>query len=122
MVDNTRYYQPDIKTLIKNQADSVLANVYNKGYKVLQWTDEDLLLNAAANTDSKYALVFSTGTEFINGSEFFNRIESIVEHDFFIAGHVLDRGDAYYELHHQCYLVNLEYYRKLGRPSVGQKI
>lgn len=121
MVDNTRNYHPDIRSLIKNQADHVLANVYNKGYKVLQWIDEDELLDEASKTNSKYALVFSTGTEFINGSNFFDSLENIIEKDFFLAGHILDRGDAYYELHHQCYLINLVYYKLLGKPKIGKQ-
>ena len=121
MVDNIKNYQSDIRLLMKNQADGVLANLYNKGYKVLQWFNEDELLNEASKTNCKYALVFSTGTEFINGSAFFDNIENLLEKNFFIAGHILDRGDAYYELHHQCYLINLDYFKKLGNPKVGQQ-
>lgn len=121
MVDRINSYDPDIRPLIKNQADLVLSNIYNKGYKILQWTDEDVLLKAAAKTPSDYALVFSTGTEFTNGSKFFDNLEKLIESDFFIAGHVLDRKDAYYELHHQCYLINLKYYRQLEQPEIGQQ-
>lgn len=121
MVDNTKNYQPDIRSLIKNQADAVLANIYNKGYKILQWVDEDQLLNAAAETSYDYAVVFSTGTEFINGDEFFVNIEALIKENFFIAGHILDRGDAYYELHHQCYVINLKIYRQLGKPPIGNQ-
>lgn len=120
-VDNTRTYQSDIRSLIKNQADGVLATLHLKNYTVLQWIDEDALLNHAANLNYKYAVVFSTGTEFINGNSFFNNLKDLIKQDFFLAGHVLDRGDAYYELHHQCYVVNLEYYTKLGKPKVGQQ-
>ncbi len=119
MVDNTRHYQSDIRSLIINQAESVLVNIYNKGYKVIQWTDEDTLLSAAADTDSSHAVVFSTGTEFIGGQRFFDELEMLMSKDFFLAGHILDRGDAYYELHHQCYVMNLELYKKLGKPPVG---
>jgi hypothetical protein len=70
----------------------------------------------------EYAVVFSTGTEFINGSHFFNEIERLVNTDFYIYGHILDRGEAYYELHHQCYLINLKRYKELGCPEIGQSI
>jgi hypothetical protein len=65
--------------------------------------------------------VFSTGTEFINGTAFFDAILQLIKQDFFIAGHILDRKDAYYELHHQCYIVNLEKYKELGCPDIGQQ-
>lgn len=120
-VDNTRAYKSDIREFMKNQADGTLVNLYNKGYVVYQWLDEDALLKHAMSKGHKYAVVFSTGTEFLNGTAFFEAVESLIETDFFIAGHILDRSDAYYELHHQCYVVNLEKYQLLGCPCVGQQ-
>lgn len=120
-VDNTHIYSNAwTKELIKNQADLSITNITSKGYSVIQGQDEDTLLKYVA-TDYKYAVVFATGTEFINGSSFFDELNNLVNTDFFIAGHVLDRGDAYYELHHQCYVVNLDYYKKFNQPSVGQQ-
>jgi len=120
-VDNTRTYQSNIREFIKNQADGVLANIYNKGWTVYQWLDEDVLLRHAAKKGHKWAVVFSTGTEFINGTVFFDAVLKLIKQDFFIAGHILDRNDAYYELHHQCYIVNLEIYNTLNCPSVGKQ-
>jgi hypothetical protein len=120
-VDNTRKYQNSIREFMKNQADGTLANIYNKGWVIYQWTDEDALLRHASDKGHKWAVVFSTGTEFINGTAFFDAILQLIKQDFFIAGHVLDRKDAYYELHHQCYVVNLEKYKELGCPEVGQQ-
>ena len=121
MVDNTQHYLPFIKEFIKNQADGVLDNLYKKGYHVLVGTDENILLNHAANLDYDHALVFSTGTEFVNGTDFFKSIDQLVHEDFYIAGHVLDRKDGYYELHHQCYVINLKYFRQTNRPEIGKQ-
>ena len=120
-VDNTNTYKSSIKELMKNQADYTITNLYSKGYNVYQGTCEDSLLKHTSDLMYTHAVVFSTGTEFINGDEFFNTIQSLITQDFFIAGHVLDRGDAYYELHHQCYLINLITYKQLGCPEVGQQ-
>jgi len=120
-VDNTRGYNSGIRELIKNQADGVLANVYNKGYPIYQWIDEDVLLKHVASLGYTHAVVVSTGTEFINGSKFFEAIEALTKIDFLVAGHVLDRKDAYYELHHQCYVVNLFHYNMLGQPFIGNQ-
>lgn len=120
-VDNTNTYQSSIRELMKNQADYTVTNLYSKDYNVYQGTCEDSLLEHTANLNYKYAVVFSTGTEFINGNNFFNSIKSLISKDFFIAGHILDRGDAYYELHHQCYIVNLTVYKQLGYPEIGQQ-
>jgi hypothetical protein len=120
-VDNTRKYQSNIRELMKNQADGTLVNIYNKGWNVYQWIDEDALLRHATNRGHKWAVVFSTGTEFINGTAFFDAVLNLIKQDFFIAGHILDRFDAYYELHHQCYVINLEKYKNLGCPAIGQQ-
>ena len=120
-VDNTRTYQSSIREFMKNQADGTLANVYAKKWTIYQWIDEDSLLGHACDQGHKWAVVFSTGTEFIHGNAFFDAVQSMVKKDFFIAGHVLDRSEAYYELHHQCYIINLEKYKELGRPAVGNQ-
>ena len=120
-VDYTRLYKSSIKELMKNQADGTLTNVFNKGYTVYQWTDEDVLLRHAAEKGHDWAVVFSTGTEFINGTAFFDNIKELIKKDFLVAGHILDRGDAYYELHLQCYVVNLKKYLKLNCPAIGQQ-
>lgn len=120
-VDNTRTYQSDIREFMKNQADGTLANIYNKGWTVYQWINEDALIKHASSKGHKWAVVFSTGTEFINGTAFFDAMLELIKQDFFIAGHILDRDDAYYELHHQCYVINLEIYKQLGCPEIGQQ-
>jgi hypothetical protein len=109
------------KELMKNLSDYVLSNIVSKGFDVWQGLDEDELLREA----SKYythAVVLSTGTEFINGDEFFNEVELEVygTKDFFLIGHIPDRDDGYYELHEQCYIINLETYKELGCPFVGK--
>jgi len=109
-----------IKEIIKNQSDHTVGNILDKGYGILQGIDEDELLREACQ-DYKYAVVFSSGTEFINGDAFFKNIELECNNDFLIKGHILDRGDAYYELHHQCYIINLIEYKQMGMPEIGKQ-
>jgi len=108
------------KEIIKNQSDYVISSLVSKRFNVYQGNDEDSLLQSAALDNYEYAVLFSTGTEFINGKIFFNKLKSIVYEDFFICGHILDREDAYYELHHQCYIINLKIFTKLKMPIVGK--
>ena len=112
------YANNEIQTTIKNISDFTISNLYIKGYAVDVGQDEDELLK---NVTTDYAVVMSPGTEFINGFAFFKALELLLQKDFFIAGHVLDRTmyDAYYELHHQCYVVNMMHYKRLQRPTVG---
>lgn len=107
--------------LMKNLSDFVISNINEKGFNVIQGLDEDLLLREAAETYT-HAVVLSTGTEFINGDEFFNEVENEVygDRDFFLIGHIPDRDDGYYELHEQCYIIDLETYTDLGCPMVGK--
>ena len=106
---------------MKNQADYTVTNIISKGYQVYASTSEDRVLRQVSNLGYNYAVVFSTGTEFINGDSFFDAVNNIVSENIFITGHILDRSDAYYELHHQCYIINLEIYKKLSYPKIGQQ-
>ena len=108
------------KEIIKNQSDFTISNLHVKGFDVYQSFDEDQIIRQVSKLDYSHALIFSTGTEFINGYEFFNSLKNLVKEDFLVAGHILDRKTAYYELHHQCYLVNLSLYRQLGCPEIGK--
>ena len=120
-VDNTHIYTSAwTRELIKNQSDFSITNIISKGYSVVQGQDENELLRHVSQ-DYKFAVVFTTGTEFINGSSFFDELSNLIKTDFFIAGHVLDRGDAYYELHHQCYVVNLNNYKEYNFPEIGKQ-
>ena len=120
-VDNTSQYSSAwTRELIKNIADYTISNLTIKGYDVYQSENEDSALTTVTDLGYKYAVVFSTGTEFINGNDFFVEINKLINTDFYVYGHILDRGDAYYELHHQCYLINLDRYRSLGCPEIGQ--
>jgi hypothetical protein len=120
-IDNTHQYASAWTVeLIKNLADFTISNLAGKDYSIYQSQNEEQALAHAIQQGHKYALVFSTGTEFINGRSFFNEIEKLIQTDFYVYGHILDRGDAYYELHNQCYLLNLERYQELGCPEIGQ--
>lgn len=121
-VDNTwQYTSCWTRELIKNQSDFTITNITQKGYTIFQGLDEDQLLREASK-EFNHAVVFSTGTEFINGYGFFDAILSECTDDYVIKGHILDRGDAYYELHNQCYLINLSNYKKLNMPIIGKQV
>ena len=114
--DIDSYANEEIQTTINNICDFTISNLQTKGYDVFVNKNADNVLKEVCQYD--YAVVMSPGTEYINGSAFFTALEELVTKDFFIAGHVLDRTmyDAYYELHHQCYVVNMEYYKRLQCP------
>ena len=119
IIDKTNLYTHN-KEVIKNISDWTIQNITILGYKVLVSPDEDSLLKEAATTDAKYAVVISTGTEFINGYNWFDEVEEFCREGFFLAGHILDRKEFYYELHDQCYIINLDSFKLLGQPTVGK--
>ena len=67
-----------------------------------------------------YAIVYRKGHEFLDRDKF---VEEISKHNFFIMGHILDRENinAYYELHTQCYVIKLKFYKEIGCPVIGQQ-
>jgi hypothetical protein len=117
--DIETYANGGIQSMIKNIADYTISNLVSKGYDVFVDKDEDKLLQGV--TDYNFAVVMSPGTEYINGYAFFEALKELVKKDFCVAGHVLDRTtyNAYYELHHQCYVVNMAHYHALHCPIVG---
>ncbi len=119
IVDNTSQIKSNWTTeLVKNLSDFVLSNIVQKGYTVLQGVNEDALL--ASTSAYKHAVVLSTGTEYTNGSAFFEAVEDAVTQDYFLQGHIPNRDTGYFELHNQCYIINLETYRSLGMPEIGK--
>lgn len=117
--DINTYSSCEIKSIIKNIFDFTVSNLTVKGYKVIVGTNNDEILK---KVETNYAVVMSPGTEYINGFKFFEALEQLIQRDFFIVGHVLDRTmyNAYYELHHQCYVVNMSYYKSLQYPTIGK--
>jgi hypothetical protein len=119
IVDKTDSYKSN-KEIVKNISDWTIQNITILGYTVLVSTDEDLLLRTASDTIATHAVVISTGTEFINSYDWFNDVEALCNEEFFVAGHVLDRNECYYELHDQCYVINLKLFKQLNLPAVGK--
>lgn len=115
IIDDTADYKPWTRELVKNTADYTITNCTGFGYDVYVDTNEDRMLQTVADK-YKTAVVISAGTEFINGSDFFDNLPK----DFFLLAHIIDMGDSYYGLHYQGYVLNLEKYRQLGKPSVGK--
>lgn len=123
IIDKTSLYTDQwAKELVKNISDWTIQNLTIKGYTVLVSTDEESLLKELTNLEYSYAVMLATGTEFINGYAFLDEVEKFcADKHFFVAGHILDRKDLYYELHEQCYIINLTLWKQQGCPAIGQE-
>lgn len=105
------------KELIQNITEYQIGNLNTMGYDVQISISEDATI-AKMVDDYDYAVVFTPDTEF-QGGAFFKHLHKLIEQDFYIAGHVLDRKDGYYELHEQCYVINLKKHKELELPTIG---
>ena len=98
-------------------------------YKILEYDfdlyigkdEDDLLREAYLQNFYTHAVIIACGTSFTLSDRIFESIENTCKLDFFIAGHILDRNDSYYELHHQFYIVNLAEYGDLNFPKIGKE-
>jgi len=89
-------------------------------------TDPDDIITWASESNYEYVLVSSLGTSFKNtGPEFFTVLEKFLnetpQDNITIVGHILDKQEEYYQLHHQMFLVNLDWWRKNGKPKLGNQ-
>ncbi len=108
------------KEIAMNISDYFLSLLLRRDYDIIIDDSSDKLL-ARASSDEFYthAVVVITGTHTELNEGLFKAVEQKCQEDFFVAGHILDRSDSYYEIHNQFFIVNLKEYRKLGSPVMG---
>jgi hypothetical protein len=112
IIDDTHKYSGITKEYVKNIADYTILNCISMNIDVYITRDEESTLQ---HVDYEKAVVISAGTEFLYGDDFFKYIQG----DYFLLGHILDMGDAYYTLHEQCYVVDLVQLQYL-ETAIGQ--
>jgi len=106
------------KELMMNLSEYQITSITSEGFDVQVAISETATLTQVVN-DYDYAVVYTPDTEF-EGNKFFNNLHELLKKDFFLAGHILDRKEAYYELHEQCYVVNLRKYKEYECPDIGE--
>lgn len=123
LVDNLTICQSNLaKEVMSNLSDQFIFKCSSAGYDIFIGSQEDLLLaEVSSEPFYSHAVMLSTGTSLKLNEKLFGAIESLCSKDFFIAGHILDRKENYYELHHQFYVVNLLEYNELGKPAIGNE-
>jgi hypothetical protein len=121
IVDNTLLAKSGWASEIsKNISDSFLHKTISHGYDVfINTSEDDLLLEVAQEEFYTHAVLVASGTSLKLSEKLFEAVEDKCKEEFTLAGHILDRGDAYYELHHQFIIVRLSDYVELGKPALG---
>ena len=111
-----------------NLSDFLINRIDMHGHDIFIGNCEDSLLQTATEEGYKHAVIIAAGTSLGLSDRLFGAIKDLCEEEFFIAGHILDRGDhsyykksACFELHQQFYVINLGQYKDLGMPTVGKE-
>lgn len=122
IIDNIDQYKDSwTKELIKNSIDFELSTASWQGVDVFVNYDEDQALKNLSN-DYDFAIVVSIGFIVGHNDSFYDHLKKFCsEKDFLIAGHILDNKEAYYEIHNQCYVINLKKYKDLNYPEIGKQ-
>jgi hypothetical protein len=100
-----------------NSIDFIIYILTKKGYNIFIGDSETELLTAAS-TDYSHAVIISIGTHLGTNIKLFSEVDKLCKTDFFVAGHILDRGADYLELHQQFYIINLAIYKELDCPEI----
>jgi hypothetical protein len=126
IIDNCK--SVEARQVCTNLTDFLIHRSDHYGYDIFIDKDEDALLKAVTEEGYIHAVVISAGTSLGLSDRLFDAIEDQCNEDFFIAGHILDRGDhsfykknACFELHQQFYIINLKQYKEIGFPIVGNE-
>jgi hypothetical protein len=123
IVDVSSLCQSDwARTVAANLGDYLISYFYKKEYDIYIGYSEDILLQEVSDSGFyTHAVVLASGTALsMNyGLELTRDIEAMCKKEFALAGHILDRGESYYELHHQFYIVNIKHYEAAEKPMIG---
>lgn len=90
------------------------------GYTSMHHLDDvdDLLLQGLETLNY---LVVGYKTDF---HKFFDVLDynwANVSKNLTVIGHILDRKESWYELHHQCFIINLQWWHDVGKPVFGKE-
>lgn len=109
--------------LSKNITEYWVQETSNYALQVTCKSNPDELLYWADEIGLKYLMVVAIGTNLSKKENLLNEIpEFLASHpDLSIVGHLLDKGDKFYELHHQCYVINIDWWKESGRPAMGEE-
>ena len=121
IIDNTELCQSGwAKEVCKNISDNLIHKTLSYNYDVYISNSEDAVLREVANENYySHAVIVASGTSLKLSEKLYRYVEEKCAEDITIAGHILDRGESYYELHHQFYILRLSDYIELNFPLVG---
>jgi len=104
----------------KNLSDYMLGRFVKHQFDIIIGDNEyELIKHGVDENFYTHAVIIAVGTSMKLSDRLISEIIKKCQDNFFIAGHILDRNEKYYELHHQFYIINLEQYKELNCPFLG---
>ena len=98
-----------------NYTDSMVWNLSNKLPEV------DIFFNNCEIIENyEYAVITNQGS-FIEHYNLCQIVDRMVEEDLALVGHILQEGE-YYTVHDQCFVLNVDKWKKAGRPSLRNSV
>jgi len=85
--------------------------------------DTNEILSWADTQDLRYLMVVAIGNNLSKRDNLHHVLPEFLEKNagFAVAGHILDKEDKFYELHHQSFIINMDWWRANGKPQVGNE-
>jgi len=107
--------------LSKNITEYWVQEIANYKLQTICKSNSDALLYWANEIGLKYVMIVALGSNLSKKQNLLNILSDFLEQhpDLSVAGHLLDKGDKFYELHHQCFIVNIDWWRESGKPGIG---
>ena len=115
------YHSGYAKETAKNLSDYMISKITRHGRDILIGDDVQELVNTACDHNYTHAVVLAIGTSPRLSDRLYSAIDEKCQEDFLLAGHILDRGDRYYEIHRQFFILNLQQYKDIGCPFFGEE-
>ena len=113
VIDDIQVKDPLAKQIFYNLLEGTIRHdVLYKYFKTFENAFDSL-----KNETSKYALFTKISNTFDPIHMSYLLEENL--HNNALIGHILDFNDRYYELHDQCFVINVEAYNRCGSPKYG---
>ena len=103
------------KHAVQSHTENTIINLHNRRVDYIGFHNQpDDVIEAAYKVGYKVVIVCDVGT-FINSQPLISMLKSINE-GYALIGHILDKRHKYYQLHNQCFVLDLEAWEEVGRP------
>lgn len=117
-INDTNYINPDYIEKVQNLMSYWYMELSTQ-VKVKSFTYYESAFEFARDYNYDHLICVKPGNDFEIKGRFIEKLDNFLNDDIVIAGHILDKGNRYYELHNQCFYINVKIWKELGCPDIG---